>query len=109
MKKSDKQFNAIKVFSATMAADREVLGETVTAWIAEHPEHEVVDMVITQSSDEAFHCLAITVFYVDKRPEAVRRAEAERAILERKNKDNHGRGSNGAGNGYSRSYSGSQR
>ncbi|MCX5744699.1 MAG: hypothetical protein NT062_19605 [Proteobacteria bacterium] len=63
------KFNGVKVFSATMVQQREVLGETVTAWIAEHREtHEVTDIVITQSSDSAFHCVAITVFYWEDVP-----------------------------------------
>src|SRR5262245_8675797 len=56
-------FNAAKVFSATMAQDRESLGDKVTAWIASNPRREIVDTVVTLSSDDAFHCLAITVFY----------------------------------------------
>ena len=59
----DRQFNGVKVFSATMVADRERLGEKVTEWINANPRIEVRDMVVTQSSDEAFHCLAITVFF----------------------------------------------
>jgi hypothetical protein len=53
----------VKVFSATKARDREVLGETITDWIRLHPEYEVFDKIVTQSSDAEFHCLAITVFY----------------------------------------------
>lgn len=60
-------FNGVKVFSATMAQDRDQLGEKVSAWIAEHPQYKIVDRVVTQSSDEAFHCLAITLFYWDTR------------------------------------------
>ena len=56
-------FNAAKVFSATMAQERESLGEKVTAWIASNPRRQIVDTVVTLSSDDAFHCLAITVFY----------------------------------------------
>ncbi len=59
----DVKFNGVKVFSATMVADRDQLGEKVTAWMQSHPELKVTDIVITQSSDEAFHCIAITVFY----------------------------------------------
>jgi len=59
----DIKFNGVKVFSATMVADREQLGEKVTAWMANNPAKKVTDIVITQSSDEAFHCIAITVFY----------------------------------------------
>ncbi|MBA2538542.1 MAG: hypothetical protein H0V17_02810 [Deltaproteobacteria bacterium] len=59
----DVKFNGVKVFSATMVADREQLGEKVTAWMTNHQQFKVTDIVITQSSDEAFHCIAITVFY----------------------------------------------
>jgi len=59
----DRTFNGVKVFSATMFADRERLGETVTVWLERHPEVKVTQMVVTQSSDAAFHCIAITVFY----------------------------------------------
>jgi hypothetical protein len=61
-----KQFNGVKVFSATMAPERDNLGEKITHWLREHPSCEIVDTIVTQSSDEAFHCLAITVFYWDK-------------------------------------------
>ena len=66
--RKDIKFNGVKVFSATMVADRDQLGEKVTAWIAANKEHKkVTDIVITQSSDEAFHCIAITVFYWEER------------------------------------------
>jgi hypothetical protein len=58
-----KKFNGVKVFSATMAQEREHLGEKVTDWIRKNSHLEIVDTVVTQSSDEAFHCIAITVFY----------------------------------------------
>ena len=64
--RTDVKFNGVKVFSATMVADREQLGEKVTDWIAKNPHKKVTDMVITQSSDEAFHCIAITVFYFEE-------------------------------------------
>ena len=57
------QFNGVKVFSATMYADRGQLGERVSAWIAANPKVEIVDVVVSQSSDASFHCIAITVFY----------------------------------------------
>ena len=53
----------MKVFSATKARDRESLGEAITDWIRLHPEFELFDKIVTQSSDAEFHCLAITVFY----------------------------------------------
>ena len=66
--RKDVKFNGVKVFSATMVADRDQLGEKVTAWIAGNKDSKkVTDIVITQSSDEAFHCIAITVFYWEER------------------------------------------
>jgi len=56
-------FNAVKVFSATMAPDRDGLGDKVTAWLRANPRVHVTDTIVTQSSDAAFHCLAITLFY----------------------------------------------
>ena len=53
----------LKVFAATKARDRELLGETITAWIRSHTEFEVFDKIVTQSSDAEFHCLAITLAY----------------------------------------------
>jgi hypothetical protein len=61
-------FSGAKVFSATVARDRAQLGDRITAWLGDHPEHEIVDTVVTQSSDCAFHCLAITVFWRSKPP-----------------------------------------
>lgn len=57
------QFNGVKVFSATMARDRDLLGDRITEWLRDNPESEIVDTIVTQSSDEAFHCIAITLFY----------------------------------------------
>ena len=57
------KFNGVKVFTATKARERGQLGDKLTQWIGEHPELEVVDTVVTQSSDQEFHCLTITVFY----------------------------------------------
>lgn len=62
----DVKFNGVKVFSATMVADRDQLGEKVTAWMHNNSHLKVTDIVITQSSDEAFHCIAITVFYAEE-------------------------------------------
>ncbi len=63
--RKDVKFNGVKVFSATMVADRDQLGEKVTNWINSNTEKKVTDLVVTQSSDEAFHCIAITVFYFE--------------------------------------------
>lgn len=56
-------FNGVKIFSATMAQDRDRLGDRITDWIRQHPQYAIVDTIVTQSSDEAFHCLAISIFY----------------------------------------------
>jgi hypothetical protein len=63
----DRLFDGLKVFSATMFADRERLGEKVTDWLRANSHLEVTDMVVTQSSDASFHCIAISVFYRDPR------------------------------------------
>jgi hypothetical protein len=58
------QFDGVKVFSATKQKDRDELGETATRWLNEHKKNvEIVDKVVTQSSDNEYHCLTITVFY----------------------------------------------
>jgi len=62
---TETEFTGVKVFSATMMADRARLGETVTSWIQEHPDHEIREIILTQSSDDAFHCLTLTVFYFE--------------------------------------------
>lgn len=61
--KNNLPFTNVKIFSATMAQERENLGEKLTNWLANNPAVDIVDTVVTQSSDEAFHCLAITLFF----------------------------------------------
>jgi len=56
-------FSGIKVFSTTLARDRENMGENITKWIKDNPNAEIVDKVVTQSSDKEFHCLTVTLFY----------------------------------------------
>jgi hypothetical protein len=60
------QFTGVKVFSTTLARDREVMGENITRWVKENPNLEVVDKEVTQSSDKEFHCLTVTLFYRQK-------------------------------------------
>ncbi len=57
------QFTGVKVFSTTLARDREVMGEKITQWIKDNPTLEIVDKEITQSSDKEFHCVTVTLFY----------------------------------------------
>lgn len=60
-------FTGVKVFSTTLARDREVMGETIGRWLAENPGLEIVDKRVTLSSDEEFHCLSITLFYRERK------------------------------------------
>lgn len=60
------QFTGVKIFSTTLARDREAMGETITRWIKENPQADIVDKVVTQSSDKEFHCLTVTLFYRHK-------------------------------------------
>jgi hypothetical protein len=65
--KPENRFNGVKVFSATMAQERDQLGEKITQWLESHSKVRIVDKIVTQSSDEAFHCLAITLFFWEER------------------------------------------
>jgi hypothetical protein len=60
-------FDGVQVFCATMREQREVLGEKVTEWIQymrrQHLGFEVVDIIVRQSSDDAFHCVSQVVTY----------------------------------------------
>lgn len=60
------EFNGVKVFSTTLARDREMMGENITRWLKDHADLEIVDKKVTQSSDKEFHCLSITLFYKSK-------------------------------------------
>lgn len=55
-------FQGVKVFSATKAREREEISNRINDWLASN-KVEVVDHVVTQSSDREFHCLTITLFY----------------------------------------------
>jgi len=66
----DLPFDGVKVFSATLFAERSRLGEKVTEWIAAHDRITITEFVVTQSSDSEFHCLAITAFYNERGPKA---------------------------------------
>ena len=56
-------FDGVKVFAASMMAERALLGDQVTDWLQTHPEHQVTEIVVTQSSDSSYHCLAFCIFY----------------------------------------------
>lgn len=56
-------YNGVKVFSATLARERNELGDRLTDWLRANPGVEVVETKTLQSSDTAFHCLTLVVFY----------------------------------------------
>jgi len=60
-------FTGMKVFSTTLARDREALSERITSWLRENRQLEIVDREVTQSSDKEFHCLSILLFYRERR------------------------------------------
>ena len=60
-------FTGVKIFSTTLARDREAMGEAIGRWLAQNPAVEIVDKVVTLSSDRQFHCLSITLFYRQRR------------------------------------------
>jgi hypothetical protein len=55
--------DGVMVFTATKAKEREGIGERVTDWLRSEPEKNVKDVTVTQSSDDEFHCLTITILY----------------------------------------------
>lgn len=66
-------WNGVKVFSSTKAREREDMGEKVTAWIRQHRDIVIKDKIVTQSSDNEFHCLTVTLFYDEEYPRRTRR------------------------------------
>lgn len=56
-------YTGCKVFSGTRPSDRDQLGERMTAWLGANPDVEVIATVTVQSSDHAFHCLSLVIFY----------------------------------------------
>ena len=58
----------VKVFCATMSKDRETLGDKVSEWLRTEnvqPE-DITDKQVLQSSDNAFHCISIVLWYNKK-------------------------------------------
>ena len=57
------EFQGAKIFTATKAKERELLGTRITDWIEENPDFKIKDTKVLQSSDNEFHCLTIVIFY----------------------------------------------
>lgn len=58
-----RMFTGVKVFSATKAKEREELSENITRWLKSNSDLEIVDKVVSQSSDNEFHCYSMVIFY----------------------------------------------
>lgn len=52
-----------KVFCATKARDRLYLGDAVTHFLRDGQVGEVVSAEVLQSSDAAYHCISIVLWY----------------------------------------------
>lgn len=59
-------FDRVEVFSATKARERDGLGERATKFLRDY-HGTIVDYKVTQSSDNEFHCLTITLFCKDNK------------------------------------------
>ncbi len=61
-----KGYTGVKVFSATKARERDEMGAAISRWVKQNSDLEIVDKIITQSSDKEFHCYTMTIFYREK-------------------------------------------
>jgi len=59
-------YTTVKTFSATRHEMREKLGETVTEWLAQHPQLEVLSAEVLQTSDCAYHCHTLVIFLKER-------------------------------------------
>lgn len=55
----------VKTFSATKSEDRQNLGDQISSWLrkVEGQGVKIIDKSVLQSSDNAFHCLSVVIFY----------------------------------------------
>lgn len=56
-------YTGVKVFSVTMARDRDRVGERVTQWMRENPAKQIVATKVLQSSDRQYHCVSVILFF----------------------------------------------
>lgn len=52
-----------RVFSSTRSSDRMTMGERISEWMVSHPDIQIVDIRVVQSSDDAYHCLSIVILW----------------------------------------------
>jgi hypothetical protein len=56
-------FTHVRVFTSSTFSDREEMPKRITGWLALHPDVEVLEKVVRQSSTMEFHCLTVVLFY----------------------------------------------
>lgn len=64
-------FNGVKVFAATMVRQRAEIDALIEHWLEamrRRPGFEIVDVVVRQSSDDAYHCLTYVFFFNETAP-----------------------------------------
>ena len=57
----------VMLFSATMAKERDQLGDRVTEWLRRNPQFELTELRTMQSSDESFHCVTFVLIGTELR------------------------------------------
>lgn len=62
-------FDGVKVFSSSHARERAEMGDRMTQWLKANRHIEVIDTVVTQTSDRSHHCLTVTFFYRNAQPD----------------------------------------
>jgi len=65
---TNRDINGVEIFSASRMRDRGELDARMTAWLRRKQadsrnSFEIVDVVVTQSSDSEYHCYSATFFY----------------------------------------------
>jgi hypothetical protein len=61
-------YTLCKVFTETERRYLSEVGDNLTAWLAEHPEYEILEVVVVQSSDRSRHCLSAVAFLRERTP-----------------------------------------
>ncbi|MEE9384419.1 MAG: hypothetical protein V3V08_13525 [Nannocystaceae bacterium] len=60
------RIDGVEIFSATVVRAREQLGDRVTEWREQNRDVSIVDVDVRQSSDAAYHCLTIVLWWAEK-------------------------------------------
>jgi len=57
-------FDGVEIWSMTKPTERQQLGRHITSWLCANKHCSVVDVQISQSSDNAYHCVTVFLFWV---------------------------------------------